>query len=398
MNALTAASPTYWSANAGRKFYKTTIFKAISDFSEESRLKGDGRIADRPYRGDVVAENYTKGTALAAQDLSYTSDQLVMDKFLSLLMFVDDIDKLQNKYNTVRLWSEEAGERIGVRFDSEVLYEVFNANSTVDAGNLGGASGSPITVSSGNVAEIFGEVNEALDALNIPQEERYFAISPLFYNKLWQFIQGKESLLGDKTGETGNIGTYGNLKLYKSNNLTGSALWTPANNPSDEDTLTIEGITFTFQSVIGVAAGNVLQTTNTATTLAALAALINAGGVGDAVNSVSLSAANQREVQKWVAVATATTISVRVKGTPSITVTGSEVADTWTLTAQNLIAGRKMAISVAIQTDPMVDVQMASTVANGKRGTNVMPLLVGGVKTFYQGKNELVRVPVSTTS
>jgi len=54
---------TYWSKAAGRKFYKTTIFKAISDFSEEANL-GDGRIADRPYRSNLVAEAYTKGTAL----------------------------------------------------------------------------------------------------------------------------------------------------------------------------------------------------------------------------------------------------------------------------------------------------------------------------------------------
>lgn len=62
-NSLTAASPTFWSKNAGRKFYKTTIFKSICDFSEEVNL-GNGRIADRPYRSNLVAEAYTKGTAL----------------------------------------------------------------------------------------------------------------------------------------------------------------------------------------------------------------------------------------------------------------------------------------------------------------------------------------------
>lgn len=88
-NSLTAASPTYWSRNAGRKFYATTIFRSICDFTEESLLNNDGRIVDRPYRSDVVAENYTKGTALTAQDLTYTSDQLTMDQFYSLLMYVD---------------------------------------------------------------------------------------------------------------------------------------------------------------------------------------------------------------------------------------------------------------------------------------------------------------------
>ena len=402
-NSLTAASPTYWSRAAGRKFYKDTIFRAITDFSEESVLGNDGRIVDRPYRSDVVAENYTKGTALTAQDLSYTSDQMTMDQFYSLLMYVDDIDALQNKYKTVRLWSEEAGQRIGVRFDSQVLYEVVNATTTVDAASLGGTADEGISLTSANVALLFGEVNEALDALNIPESERYFAVSPLAYNKLWQFIGGKESMLGDKTGETGMVGQYGGLKIYKSNNVTAEARWTPADNPTDEDTLTIEGITFTFQSVIGTTAGNILQTTDTATTIDNLVALINAGGVGDGVNYVSLSTANQRTVQNWVAVDGTTYLVVRIKGGGNdITVSGSESADTWDAKweYQDLVAGRKMAISAAIQTggQGIIDTQMASTVSAGKRGTNVMPLLVGGTKVFNQGKNELVWVKVRTDS
>lgn len=401
--ALTAASPTYWSKAAGRKFYKTVIFRGITDFSEESLLGNDGRIVDRPYRSDVVAENYTKGTALTAQDLTYTSDQMTMDQFYSLLMYVDDVDKLQNKYDTVKLWAEEAGQRIGNRFDAQVLYEVINATTSVDAANLGGTADEGISLTSANVALLFGEVNEALDALDIPESERYFAISPLAYNKLWQFIGGKESMLGDKTGETGMVGMYGGLKIFKSNNTTAEARWTPADNPADDATITIEGITFTFQDTIGTAAGNILQTTSTAVTIDNLVALINNGGVGDGVNNVSLSTANQRTVQNWVAVDGTTYFLVRIKGAGNdITVASSEAADTWDAKweYQDLVAGRKMAISAAIQTggQGIVDTAMASTVSAGKRGTNVMPLLVGGTKVFNQGKNELVRVKVRTDS
>ncbi len=401
-NSLTAASPTYWSKNAGRKFYKTTIFKSICDFSEEANL-GDGRIAERPYRSDVVAEDYTKGTALTAQDLTYTSDQLTLDQQYSLLMYVDDIDKLQNKYNTVRLWSEEAGQRIGVKFDAKVLYESINATSTVDASNLGGTSGEGITLTTSNIAQVFGEINEALDNYDVPEEERFTTLSPVMYNYLWQFIGGKESMLGDKTGETGMIGRYGGLKLFKSNNVCSEARWTPADNPSNTATITIEGITFTFVSTIGTTAGNILQTTSLAVTIDNLVALINAGGVGDETNYVSLSTANKRTVQNWVAVDGTTYFLVRFKGVANPTVASSEVLDTWDAKweYQNILAGRKNAISAAIQTNGdmgIIDTQMASTVSAGKRGTNVMPLLVGGVKTFNQGKNELVRVKVRTDS
>lgn len=212
-------------------------------------------------------------------------------------------------------------------------------------------------------------------------------------------------MLGDKTGETGMVGTYGGLKIYKSNNTTVTARWTPADNPSDSATITIEGITFTFVDTIGTTAGNILQTTNTATTIDALVALINNGGVTSdvGVSNVSLSTANQRTVQNWVAVDGGTYFEIRIKGGGNdITVASSEAADTWDAKweVQELVAGRKMAISAAIQTggQGIIDTAMASTVSAGKRGTNVMPLLVGGVKVFNQGTNELVRIKVRTDS
>jgi hypothetical protein len=403
-NSLTASSPTYWSKNAGRKFYKTVVFRAISNFAEESKVSDDGRIVDRPYRSDVVAEEYSKGTALSAQDLTYTSDQLTIDQFYSLLMYVDDIDKIQNKYDTVRLWSEEAGERIAIKFDAHVLYSgAINATNTVDASNLGGTAGEGISLSTSNVLNVFGEINEYLDSENIPQDERYAVITPLFKNKLWQYIAGKESLLGDKTGEKGNIGSYGSLKLYVSNNDTGEARWTPANNPSDGDTITIEGITFTFKATPGTTAGAIDIGSDTAHTIDNLVALINNGGVGDDTNNVSVSTANQRAIQNWVAVDGATYILVYVKGTPSLTVTGSESGDTWDAkyVVQDILAGRKKAIDTAIQTKGVmgiIDVKQASTVANGKRGTNIMPLLSAGTHVYNVGKSELVRVKIRTDS
>lgn len=408
-NTLSPANPTFWSAAAGIKLYKTIMFRAISDFSEEPLVKGSGDEVERPYRSDVVAEKYAKGTALTAQDLTYVSDTLLLDQLYSLLMYVDDVDKLQNKYNSVRLWSEEAGQRLGIKLDALVLFQAYNAQSgnEVDASELGGTLTEGITLTVSNMASIFGEINEKMDDENIPDGpgDRYFAFTPLYYNKLWQYIGGKESMLGDRTGQTGQIGQYGGLNLFKSPNVTGSAKWIPADNPANGDTLTIESVSFQFVSTINTVAGNILQTTDLAATLAVLVAFINNGGVEGgtgcgATLCQSLTTANQRKVQNWFATEDDVSMTVYVKGTPSLTVTGSESADTWLAKTkvQNCLAGRKIAISTAIQTKPMVDVQMASTVSAGKRGTNVMPLVVAGVKVFNQGTKELCRVEIRTDS
>lgn len=379
----------------GRKLYKTDIFRSLANFEEQDTLR-DGQKVDRPYRADIVVENYTKGTALTAQDLTATSDQLTVDTVKAALLYVDNVDKIQNKYSAANLWIDEAGKRLSNAIDAKFLYQIVNANSNVDDGSLGGTAGNGFTLTTGNILDVFGAVNLALDLQNVESERRYFAISPHFYNVLWKFIAGKQTMLGDKTGENGNIGEYAGLKLFKTNNLTASARWTPANNPSNNDTITISGITFTFVSTIGTTAGNILQTTSTAVTIDNLVALVNAGGVGDGVNYVSLSLANQRTVQNWVAVDGTTYFEVRVMGGSYITVTGSDATDVWNpeQQLQNLMAGRYGAVDAVIQKEPSVE--MASTVSAGKSGTNILPMTLFGVFVFNQGKNELVRVKMRT--
>lgn len=394
-NVLTPMSPTYWSKIMGKKRYKTEVFQSIASFEEQASLS-DGQIVDRPYRSDVVAESYTKGSALTAQDLTATSNQLTVNQFKGLLMYIDNVDKIQNKWSAAKVWAEEAQVRLSNLTDAYVLFEVTNANNTVDDGTLGGTAGNGITVTVNNILNIFGKINRKLTIQNVPMDQRFFCISAEFYDVLWQYIAGKASILGDKTGETGNVGTYANLQLYITNNLTGAATLTHnvTTTPTATQTITINSVVFTWQTTIGVGAGAVLAVTDRPTSITNFAALINAGGVGDGVNNVSLSLANQRIVQNWTAVATSSDILIYVKGGSYLTVSTTDAGAAWTaaLQTQLLLAGEKGAIDVVIQQNPSVE--MGSTVSAGKSGMNILPLTVFGVKTFNQGKNEIVKVPV----
>jgi hypothetical protein len=395
-------SPTYWSRRMGFKLYKTNVFRAVANFEEQATLS-DGQTVDRPYRSNIATETYTKGTALTAQDLTATSDQLTVNTIRALLMYVDNVDKIQNKYSAANLWADEAAVRLANDIDAAFLYQAVSdthtvsgqgvgASDSIDDGDIGGTAGNGITATTSNVLNIFAKINRKLDVNNVPMDERFFVISPQLRDILWQYISGKQSLLGDSTGQNGNIGTYAGLKLYVSNNLTGSANWVPANNPSNADTITINGITFTFVTSIGSTAGNVLIQGTTALTITKLVAFINAGGVGDAVNYVSVTAANQRVMKDWVAVDGTTYIEVRAKGASYMTVSGSDSTDVWTAAKQiqHCLAGRTKAIDCVIQREPSVE--MASTVSAGKSGMNILPLTLFGVKTFNVGKSEILDV------
>lgn len=394
-NALTAMSPTYWSRRMGYKLYKANVYRSLANFEEEATLF-NGQIVDRQYRSDIVVENYTKGTALTAQDLTATSDQLTVNVIKALLMYIDDIDKIQNKYSAANIWADEGAIRLANAIDARFFYEVINANNTVDDGTIGGTTGNGITVTTSNIYPIFGAINQKLDVQNVPMNDRFFAISPQFRNILWQAIQGKQTMLGDRTAENGNIGEFAGLPLFLTNNLTGEAVWTPGDGltPTDAETLTINGITFTWKTTIGTTAGNVLAATNMTTSIDNLVALINAGGVtsDSGVSNVSLSTANQRTVQTWVAANVSGTLRVRAMGASYMTVSGSQAADVWTAAkqVQLLMAGRKKSVDCVVQQYPTV--KMAETTSAGKIGMNIIPYTLFGVKTFNQGKNELVLV------
>ena len=401
-NSLTAFSPTYWSAQIQKKLYKKNVFKAITSFSEQKSLS-NGQTVNRPYRNDIYVGNYTKGTALTAQDVTGTQESLTVNQIKAALIYIDNVDKIQNKWSLANAYIDEASTRLGNAIDGALLAEVANAASSLDDADMGGTAGNGITLTTANILNVFGKANRKLDAKNVSRDNRFAVISPQFYDVMWQFIAGRESMLGDKTGENGHIGSYAGFDLYLSNNLYATAVLTGDGTiTTTADAITIAGagfsaITFAFVSTIGTTAGNVLIGATNFATYTNLAALINAGGLSSdsGVSNVSLSTLNQSIVQNWAATVAGSgntaTITFKVNGGSYLTLTATGVhPGTWTAATQlqSVLFGQKQATDMVIQQQPTVDT--ASTVAAGKWGMNILPITLFGVKTFNYGSNLLL--------
>lgn len=379
----------------GIKLYKKNVFKNIASFKEEASLT-NGQKVDRPYRADIRVQKYTKGTALTAQDITATSDQLTVDKIFAALIYVDDVDKIQNKWSAADAWTEEIITRLSNQIDADCLYEATSATDTVDANDLDSAqtAGNGISLTTGNVLALFTVTARKLSVNNVDTAKRAFVISPQVKQVLLTYLAGKESILGDRSGESGMIGRYMGFDLYESNNLTGSAVWVPANNPSNNDTITINGITFTFVTSIGTTAGNILIAGTTALTITNLVTLINAPGTTTA-NGVAFTGANLDTIQNgWVAVDGTTQITVYAKGASYMTVSGSDASDVWTPAKQLqwCFALEKGAVDMVIQSAPSA--KMASTVSAGKDGMNVLAKDLYGVRTYNDMKARMFGVQV----
>ena len=392
-NNLTALSPSLWSRLIAKDLRKKTIFRSVASFAEQGTLSY-GVDVDRPYRSALVAENYTKGSALSAQDLTAISDKLTINKQKGILAYCDSVDKIQNSYDAALVWSKEMALQLAIIQDAEFLYEVRDAANSVDDGDLGGTPGNSVNLQTSNIDAVFGRAARELDVANVGLGDRFAAISPQTFDVLWNRIAGKESILGDKTSESGMVGRYRGFDLYLSNNLTASVRITPNVNPINAETLVINGVTFTFVNSIGSAPGNVLQTTDTASTIDNLVALINAGDVGDGVLSVSLSDANKKVLQGWVAVDGTTYLDVYAKGASYMTC--SDTANiTYSRYAQHNMFGKKGAVDMVIQKEPSVE--MSDMLSAGKFGKNIGALTVFGVKTFHKGLSELVDVLIDSS-
>jgi len=400
-NSLTPLSPTYWSNIMGIKLYKENVALNLCSRKEEGVLK-NGQIVDRPYRADIYVDKYTKGTALTAQDISATSDTLTVDQIFAALIYVDDVDKIQNKWDAAEAWSSEVVTRLSNQIDASILFTgAYGANDSVDYNDIDSTQTAgvaiPLTVS--NVLKLFTTTKRKLTANNVPQANRFIVISSEVEEVLMTYIAGRESILGDKTGESGNLGSYMGLDIYVSNNLTGMVRWTPTDNPSNAETLIIDGVTLTFMATLGSTAGNVHIASDTAHTLDILVAAINAPGTTVAEDTdtgyVALTGSNLAKANRgWFAVDGTTYIDIYFKGGSYPVVAGTAQA-TLTYEKQLCLAGEKKAIDVVIQQNPSV--KMASTVSAGKDGMNILPKALWGTKVFHDMAVRLLRIEIDSS-
>ena len=411
-NSITAMSPTYWSKIMGMKLYKKNVFRNIASFREEAVLT-QGRVVDRPYRADVYVGKYTKGTALTAQDITATSDTLTVDQAFAALIYIDQVDKIQNKWDAASVWTEELVTRLSNQMDAACLFKgVYQAADTVDYNDVdpNQTAGAGIILTTQNVLNMFAVAARKLSVNNVDGANRFFAISPQVKQILLTYLAGRESILGDRTGESGMIGRYMGFDLYETNNLTAMIRITPSAAASNGETLVINGITFTARDT--PAAANVSATAadfddnGTATVagnIANLALVINLDSTYNdtaAVGFAPTGAGLAQFQRSWFAVDGTTYLDVYIKGQSTIaTPTGTwagAVGTELTYSKQLCLCGEKGAIDFVIQKEPSA--QMASTVSAGKAGMNVLVLDLFAVGVFEDMKKRLFSVEIDTAS
>ncbi len=402
-NALTAFNPEYWAAEMQVIFFKESVALVLAN-TELRALLSDGDTVNKPYRSKPRAKTYTKGSDITIDDRFSTNEALSVDTAKVVPFYVDDIDKIQNKWDMATKFAQDGQRELNKVLDQLITKEVTNASSTVDAGSVGGSAGSNIAMTVSNVDQIFTASSRKLDELDIPAGNRFALIGPRILETVRRYIGGKETVFGDIVGANGKVMNRFGFELFYSNNLYFTASLAMATAPTVLDTVTINGAVLEFatdadvvsdDAYIGVLRGGTVDIDR-----AALVSAINDSGTQgttysdpDAENDLA-----RWKLTKAGVVATndnANDLMTIVAYGDIILSESSVPSDTiWSAETSNAMFGLKGATDLVVQKSPNVEFRMAEK----RLGRYVYPWVLYGAKTFTDMTDALVRVKIDASS
>lgn len=120
-NNLAANTPIKFSLKLVKNIYNETIYPLITNTSYEGEIKNEGDRVRVRTAGRITLSDYTKGMTLVAQDLTPTSEDLIIDQAKYFKFVVDDIDKLQNDVSTMDEYAANAKMDMSELIDTNIL-------------------------------------------------------------------------------------------------------------------------------------------------------------------------------------------------------------------------------------------------------------------------------------
>lgn len=426
-NPNTIPLQTVWTKEYQSTHYKIPVYPAISNYRLKADLK-KGNTIKRTYARQLTAKTMGGGGEFTRQAIVDTEESLVVNYEKDASFYLKSLDELQNHLSVQQKYARASSVALHQQIDATVLGQYASFTNALDDSYFGGTSGNGISVTSANVPQIFSGVNLLLQRANIfinvavkftavKAEDSQFdmgvaVISPDVMNKIIERLEGKVTPLGDTVGVQGHIGKYMGYELFVSNALSWTGQLYLPTNPTDGDTITINGVVLTFKSTVdaGTTAGQVKIASTVDLTRANLSTFITAGcatTVADATdagyNAVSSTSdssgfSDQDRMANFTATNSnsADTMSLVALGKGYVRTAESLTAgaNVWTtgLQIQHCLIGVANAIDVVIQAEPTFDQRKR----DGFVGYDNVTWTAWGVKVFNDGLAKMVDVKVST--
>jgi hypothetical protein len=387
-NSLTAFNPEIWRSVMQETFFKesTALGVVSADLRNELAI---GDTLHQPYGSYARVQTYTKGADISVKDIDSTDDYITVTTAKVASFYVDAIDKKQSKYPIIEEFASGAQRQLNNVLDQAVLGQYSNAGTTLDAAAVGGIAGNGIVLSQSNVAGLFTAQGRVLNNNKRLGTDRFTMIGPRILEVIQNYVGGRETGFGEKMSDNGLIARRFGFDLILSNNLPWSATLTLSVKPTDGDTVTINGVTFTFKDALTGATtlGEVLIGDSASEANTNLAKAVNDSGTVDTHYS-KLSSENRQLIEESGLTATAGASSTAFTGYGDIVVSEvfSSDSNVWGSQLQYALSGIRGSVALITQITPNVEFRDAQL----RLGKYVHPWMLYGVGTFERNKKSLV--------
>lgn len=217
--AITSFIPTIWSARLLANLDKAHVATAFVNRDYEGEIKKQGDRVKINSIGNVTIKKYTKADIAAAEDLTTTGQELVIDQANYFNFQVDDVDAVQARASLMDKAMQRAAYGLSDNSDSYIFGLM---DKGLDSGNvISGSSGAAIAMTSSNAYEHIVKLKTVLDKQNVPTQGRKLAVPPEMEGLLLldnRFV-GTGGIKAESTLENGYIGRAAGFDIYVSNNL-----------------------------------------------------------------------------------------------------------------------------------------------------------------------------------
>ena len=116
-----AFTPVKYSLKLVELLYNDTLYPFITNTDYEGQIKEAGDRVKVRTAGKISLSTYTKGMQLVKQELTPTSEDLIIDQMQYFSFGVDDVDKMQNDINAIDEYAKNTKRDMAEVLDTDIL-------------------------------------------------------------------------------------------------------------------------------------------------------------------------------------------------------------------------------------------------------------------------------------
>lgn len=372
------AKQIFWGMLQDELYVQTTAVYLANRYGEDL-ITTTGKSFHKPILSQPDGGTYAAHGTITPAQKSASKGTLTVDTFKWAADQIDDIDAYQTPYDLYGHGAKGVREQMRLHVEQKFTSEFANAANSIAT--------NPFALSSTNVLDAVEEAEGKLGAIDAPFETsmRALVLGPKSVAALRRAKSERESRLGDSVLENGVVGPWQGWTVVQSNNLPWTGTLKLATQPTENDTVTVAGVTFTFKAT-PVNPGDV-DIAAAGTARANLAAALT-GGAGAGTAYIEVSPYNRFILNKrGLSATTAEDMVFTGFGDISVSETLTAAADVWSARTQTSVFMVRGAIDLVVQF-----MKLERTRRELGFGDIIKGLVGVGAETFDDGARLMVKM------